>query len=299
MKVRLRVAVLCVFTLLTACGYNVKVIKNFEGASSTFTDSYSKVVAQTKKWCRQSQTYYAITREEYDGQSFVGKWTAKCDEFDKNAKAALVSNSVVNGYAQALVLTIGVTPQYLNDDLSKMKTVLAGIKDKSGLPKVDANNLDATEKLVKLLTEAYVSSKVKDKTIEIIHDHKQAVNDNINGMVGYVESVYSDELRLTKIAYDAVNDDLATTTVPKKGQGVADVVAARFLLDKMTTSKGDLEAAKPVIAQFRETGEALIKANNELEKKFATLSKEDQVKEVVDFAEKAKDLREAIIKATE
>lgn len=296
MRAILRPGMLCVFALLTACGYNVKTIKNFEGASSTFTDSYSKVVAQASSWCRQSQTYFAITRKEYVGQSTVETWTDRCNEYDKNNKSALVSNSIVNGYAQALVLTIGVTPQYLNDDLSKMKTVLSELKTEGGKPKVDPDKLNATESLVKLLTEAYVSAKVKDKTVEIIRLHKNAVNDNIYGMIGYVESVYKDELELMTAAYDAVNDDIATTTTPKEGQGVADVVAARFLLDRMTTSKKDLENAKGIVDKFSKTGEALIAANDELEEKFATLSKEDQLQAVVDFAEKAKDLRESILK---
>ncbi|MBM5458847.1 hypothetical protein H8F21_14860 [Pseudomonas sp. P66] len=177
-----------------------------------------------------------------------------------------------------------------------MKTVLSELKTEEGKPKVDADKLNATESLVKLLTEAYVSARVKDKTVEIIRTHKNAVSDNINGMIGYVESIYEQELKLMNSAYEAVNDDIAATTIPKEGQGVVDVVAARFLLDRMTTAKKELESSKDIVDKFSKTGEALIAANEKLEKEFATLSKEDQLKEVVDFAEKAKDLRESILK---
>lgn len=319
MRILSRVFLFCFIAALAACGYNVKSIKTFEAGSSSLTDSYSVLVNQTAKWCRQSHRYYGLTSPDYAGQKSLDDYvSSQCDKYEKQNKAALISNSIVNGYAQALVMAVGVSPQYLNDDLSKMGDVVTALKNGEGNPLIKPDTVELSKSLAQTLAEYYVVSEVKKKAVTTIQQNRALINEHIDIMLGYAHDSFKAEHTFAKTAYSRVTDDLGKVVIPiehdelvrvkdvkgnvvdiQNGLKPEESLPIRFLLSQVTKEQAEMINADEAIAKLDAAGAALKIANDDLERNFETLSKDEQLKSVIAFAKKAQELRESVKKINE
>lgn len=281
--------------LIAGCGYNVKAIKTFDESTSSLTGSFKDIVRQTEQRCISSRRIDAITTpamiRSTEAQEYANN---KCKPMmDENVTVALVAD-VVSGYANGLSLAVGVEPNYLDSELSNMASVAGELKGKSGEGVFKKDEITATAAVAKFLADAYTSHQIKKVTVEQIQQHKDLINSDVERMGLYVSHIYKKEVERNNVLVRGVLTDLESNSRVGRKDSVGKVIPYRLAQMQFADDLKDVDSADEVVTKFNDACADLIKANNDLEQNFSKLSKDAQLKSVVDFAKKAKAVRDSI-----
>lgn len=309
--------VLLLATAVAGCGYNVKVINSFKDSSTSFAKSYGELVAKTDEYCKEGMRYYYYADDKYTGEDGVKTQVARCDKYSEGLKSVLISKTIVSGYAEALALTVGIDPAYLDSDLSKMGEVVKKLQGRDGTALFTEAEVTLTTLLAQNLAQIYVSHEVKEKTLSIIRENKSLIARHISIMTKFADEFYAKEVKFLDLGYGAVEGELVfaavthspnaklTSCTQKPGKPVACtdeklplayLVPHRLMLHDIVEKRKGLNAGEGAVKELKTAGSALLVANEELDAKFEDLDKEATLHSVEEFATKAKALADAVEK---
>lgn len=309
--------VLLFATVITGCGYNVKVINSFKDSSTSFSKSYGDLVAKTDEYCREGMRYHYYADDKYTGEDGVNAHLGRCDKYSEGLKSVLISKTIVSGYSEALALTVGIDPAYLDSDLSKMGEVVKKLQGRDGTALFTEAEVNLTTLLAQNLAQIYVSHEVKEKTLSIIRENKTLIARHITLMTQFADEFYGKENKFLDGGYQAVESELvfaAVTHSPStmvavckpvpgkkeacKGEKIplAYLVPHRLLLHDIVEKRKGLKSGEGAIKELKTAGSALLVANEELAEKFEDLDKDATLHSVEEFATKAKALADAVEK---
>ena len=304
-------------SVVTGCGYNVKAINSFKDSSTSFAKSYGDLVAKTNEYCYEGMRYHYYADDKYAGEDGVKAQLARCDKYSEGLKSVLISKTVVSAYAEALALTVGIDPAYLDSDLSKMGDVVKKLQGRDGTALFSENDVNLTTILAQNLAQMYVSHEVKEKTLGIIRDNKSLIARHISHMTKFADEFYATEKSFFDGGYEAVESELVFAAVtdsptvmiarctPKPGKPdvcvheklpLAYLVPHRLLLHDIVEKRKGLKSGDQAIKDLKTAGASLLVANEELGDKFKDLDEDATLNSVEEFATKAKALADAVDK---
>ncbi|SEE76136.1 hypothetical protein [Pseudomonas kilonensis] len=315
-NIRLFLALLLA-TVVTGCGYNVKAINSFKDSSTSFAKSYGDLVAKTDEYCKEGMRYHYYADDQYTGEDGVKAQVARCDKYSEGLKSVLISKTIVSGYAEALALTVGIDPAYLDSELSKMGEVVKKLQGRDGTVLFNEAEVNLTTLLAQNLAQIYLNHKVKEKTLSIIRENKSLIARHIAIMTKFADDFYDKEHKFLDGAYQGVESELVfaavthsptaklTSCTQKPGKPVtcadeklplAYLVPHRLLLHDIVEKRKGLKSGEGAIKELKTAGSALLVANEELADKFEELDKDATLQSVEEFATKAKALADAVEK---
>lgn len=302
---------------ISACGYNTKEVASFNESAASLTKSYSELMDTSVKRCRQAVLISQLSSPKYNSSSNVKKVVDEtCLAYAKDLKTAGASAVVVNTYAEALSGLVGISPQFLNDDAKNLKDAALTIKNADGTQKLDNNEVEAFEKLTKLLSEMITTAAIKDKATELMRNNSAAVNRQVDIMKNVAALAYKNGAIVAKDQYLNLQNNLDYASDVQACKDRAEesrrkkvpefkiepcltneqVIPARYLAFTMAQDMPDETQVSAALDKFAKACDAFKAANNDLERKFSKLSKEDQLKSLKDLKDKIEDLRETINK---
>ncbi|MGP0171139.1 hypothetical protein ACSVIJ_04575 [Pseudomonas sp. NCHU5208] len=306
---------LIIAVVLSGCSYNVKVINSFKDSSTSFAKSYGELVTKTNEYCYEGMRYHYYADDKYTGEEGVKDQLARCDKYSEGLKSVAISKTIVSGYAEALALTVGIDPAYLDSDLSKMGDVVKKLQGRDGTSLFTDAEVNLTTLLAQNLAQIYVSHEVKEKTLKIIRDNKSLIARHIAIMTSFADDYYAKENSFVDGAYQAVESELvfaavthgptSERTVCKLKGSKPDVckneklplsyfIPHRLLLHDIVEKRKGLKSGANAIKELKTAGSALLVANAELDDKFEDLDKDATLQSIEEFASKAKALADAV-----
>ncbi|MEE1888197.1 hypothetical protein [Pseudomonas carassii] len=284
---------------LSGCGYNTQAVKDFNESSVGFTKSYSEIMKKSVKWCYESMLSSELGKTNYVSASAMKKnIDGECEAFAANVKTAEASAVVINTYAAALSALVGVSPQFLADDAKNLKDAALTIKGADGNQVLNKEDAEAFEQLTKLLSEMITTAAIKDKATNLMRDNYAAVNRQVDTMLAVADVASTEVANAASVSNTALvsNIDFVGARKGEKNKNLSNEQALiyRYLAYIMAQQHPDQKEVDDALAKFKAAGEALKKANINLEQKFSTLSKKDQLQSINDFANKVETLRDSI-----
>lgn len=298
MKMMRVILILAMVGGLSACGYNTQVVSDFNDSALGFTKGYSELMDKSVKWCYESMLLSQLGSGEYTTQAAMQAEIDKtCKGFASDLKTAEASVVVVNTYAAALSALVGVSPQFIEDDAKNLKDAVLKIKERDGKAKLEDKDILPFEQLTNLLSEMITTAAIKDKATDLMRKHSPAVNRQVDIML----AVAKKSVENTAWVAGTTNDNFILNlervgNLKTPGNKVTNnqAIAYRYLAYLMSQQHPSEESVKDALKKLNAAGESFKIANNDLESKFSTLSKEDQLKSLKDLKSKIEDLRESI-----
>ncbi len=288
--------------LLSACGYNVKVIDTYQKSSNSITSDFTKISSKTIDLCHEKAELEKTksTIEWVDSASAKASAISSCQKLSEATKSVNLAATAISAYASSLALLAGVDPKYINDDLSNLSKTANDLKDSEGNEVISKDKLTALSKLVSLISQAITTQAVKAKMIESIQSNKETINDSALSLKTYATSTYPSYIKANITLSTAINNILnsfktSTKQKPELNERLIYRLAQREFSNKKDALKNDLKASD----EFGKSIDAFIKANNDLADSFEKLDKNAQLKSVLDLAEQAKELKASVKKINE
>lgn len=302
---------------LTACSYNTKEVYNFNESANTLTKSYIELMESSVKRCRQTVLLSQLSDPGYTSfESVKEKVDDTCLTYAKDIKTASASAVVINTYTEALSALVGISPQFLDDDAKNLKDAALTIKNADGTQTLDSNELDAFEKLTKLLSEMITTKAIKDKAKKLMRENSETVNRQVDVMknvtaLAFTKGILIDKQTILNFqnnidigsntkACNAKADESRRKRVPEhqieRCLTNEQAIPARYLAFTMAQDMPDNEQVESALNKFIQACEAFKTANNNLEDKFSILSREDQLSSLKDLKDKIEDLRKSMNK---
>lgn len=298
--------------MLSACGYNTKAVSDFNDGATGLTKSYTELMEKNVKWCYESMLASQLGDKFYStNENMKSTIDTTCKEYAKNVKTAEASAEVVNTYAAALSALVGVSPQFLEDDAKNLKDAALTIKNAEGEQKLTKEESDAFESLANTLSEMITTAAIKKKATDLMRDHSAAVNRQVDFMVDVSKKTNKWVAGTTNNALILNLEKVGKLTEPEKEEPRQQVkkresseskipftneqaIPYRYLayvLSQQHPDQGNVDAA---IASFEVAAKSFKDANNDLENKFSTLSKKEQLDSIVNLKDKVDLLRNSM-----
>lgn len=291
------VGVLVFAWLLSACGYNTKAINDFNTGALSLTKSYGELMSRSVTWCYESTLYGKISSPEYtDLASMKSSIDQECKEFAADVKTAEASAVVVNAYAAALASLVGLSPQFIEDDTKNLGDALLTLKNADGSEKFDDAEIRALEKLTNTLSQMITSSAIEKKATELMRDNSAAVNRQVRVMQDVAKTAAGNTAWVTNLSRTNLLNNLDRVGGRMGGLQISneEAIPARYLSYLLLKDEPSKEEVDEALTKFDEAATLFISANTDLEKRFSTLPKKEQLDAIVKLVEKSKDLRKSI-----
>jgi hypothetical protein len=296
---------------VSGCGYNTKEVASFNESAIGLTKSYSELMESSVKRCRKAVLITQLSNPDYTNYTDVKNTVdGTCATYAKDVKTASASAVVINTYAEALSALVGISPQFLDDDAKNLKDAALTIKKSDGTQRLDTNEVEAFEKLAKLLSEMITTAAIKDKATELMRDNSAAVNRQVDILKNVANHAYKNGgwvANQIDIALQTNLDYVGNVAECRRRAAVdktihclsnEEAIPARYIAFTMAQDNPTEEDIKTALNKFESACEAFKTANNNLESKFSKLSKQEQIKSIKDLKDKIDDLRKSINKIT-
>lgn len=253
--------------VLSACGYNTKVVSDFNESAVGLTKSYSELMDNNVKWCYESMLASQLGDSEYeDSYNMKDKINSTCEEYAASVKIASSSAVVVNTYAAALSALVGISPQFIEDDAKNLKDAALTIKNAEGEQALNKEEVEAFNSLVKTLSEMITTAAIKDKATQLMRDNSAAVNRQVDTMVEVSKRTGN---WLAGTTNKALINNLDLIGKSKASNGAItneQAIPYRYLAYMLSKNHPDQAAVTTALRNFEVAANSFKDANNDLEK---------------------------------
>jgi len=281
---------------LAACGYNVQVVKDFHDGASDLSKSYNDILTLTEKWCAESMLYKELNSagQYKNSETTTNNIKTECKKYADSVKVGRASSVVLMTYTDSLASLVDISPQYLSNDIKGVTDALGTIKNTNGDGRFKAGELDAFNKLASVMAEMVTSAAIKDKATEIMYEHTQTINEQVDLMRKIGRDAYEKTEWLNDVSRKNLVNSLERVGKMQQGDTSDQAITYRYLAYIVYQDTHDEKKSKAVLDAFDKAAEDFKTANSDLSVRFAKLSKKEKLDSVKALVDKAKELKEAV-----
>lgn len=307
---------------LVGCA-NKDPVKSFAESAKVLTSSFDSYASNLRSTCQRKYIYMSMDSDGwYDAQKDNSAKDADCTSFEKSVKTLNTLSDAVGSYAASLGKLAGIKSDTFGSDLDTVSKQVS-LLNKGGGEKVSDKSIVAATNLLKSAAEVAVDYFVEREIKQRLRENNESLKDVLSEMKTFSNRIYRKQLEDVKEQNDVLvkqlynlsyvpayahdsyapllekslikeNPDLAHGTTKENALSAGARLPYRLAQIQLVNEQKAIDVELSTLAKFSEACDAMSAAHESLKDNFGKLSREEMLKQVKDFYEKSKDVRENI-----